>query len=79
MLRHNCQNSGEITVNLLAYRKRLNVISWSLNIQPKCDQRNLEADVTSCANGVTEIDFLCENIALVLNKNINRTVLHSFR
>ena len=33
----------------------------------KCDLHNLEADVTSCVNCVTGIDFVCEYIAVVLN------------
>ena len=44
-----------MTLDLLANRKRLSEILESFN----CDLRNLEADVTSCINGVTA--FVLDN------------------
>ena len=46
-----------MTVDLMANRKRLNEIVWAVLYTPKCIYRNLGADVTSCVNGVTGIDF----------------------
>ena len=66
-MRHNCQSCGEMTVNLLANRRNLNMIFVSFCIRPKRDLRNSGADVTSCVNGVAGIDFLCENIAFIVN------------
>ena len=51
MLRPNFTKCGEMTVDLLANRKHLNEIFG------KCDLRNLEADVTSCVNGVNGIEI----------------------
>ena len=56
-----------MTVDLPANRKHLNKIFGSFCIRLKCDLRNLEADITSCVNGVAGIDFLCENIAFIVN------------
>ena len=59
-------------MDLLANRKRLNGISGSFCIRPKCDKRKaggLEAGATSCVNVVTRIDFLCKRIAFVVNKS----------
>ena len=66
VLRYSSQIRGEISVDLLAKRKHLNEISWPFCIRLKCDLRNLEADFTSCVNAVIRIDFLCENIIIVL-------------
>ena len=53
-----------MTVGLLAKRKRLNEISGSFCIRPKCDLRNLEADVAPCVNGATGMEFFMQNIIL---------------
>ena len=58
VIRHSSQIWGEMSMDQLANRKQLNKISGIFSIRLKCDSRNLEADVTSCVNGVTRIDFL---------------------
>ena len=60
MLRHNCQSCVEMTVDLQAKRNHLNKILGSFFMRPKYDQRNLEADVTSCVAGVNGIDFFVQ-------------------
>ena len=57
MLRHSSQICGGMTVDLLANRKDLNEISGSFCIRLKCNERNLEAEVTSYVNAVARIDF----------------------
>ena len=60
MLRHSNQICGELTVDLLTNRKHLYEISVVFCIRQKCEQRNLEADVTSHVSGVVRIEIVVQ-------------------
>ena len=73
MFRHNCQSCGEITVDLLANRKSLNRLGAKHVISAILRLMLLHVLMESL-----ELKLFCENIAFVLNDNINNTLLHSF-
>ena len=53
-----------MSVDLLTNRKHLYEISGMFHLRQKCDQRNLEADVTSYVSGVVRIEIFVQNVVL---------------
>ena len=66
MLRHSSQICGEMSVDLLTNRKYLYEISGIVCIRPKCDLRDLDADVTSYVSGVVRIEIVVQNVAFIV-------------
>ena len=69
-MRHNCQNCGEMTGDLLANRKHLNEILVPFFVYA---QNAINAIIRMTLRHVLteslKLIFLCENIAFVLNNN----------
>ena len=68
-MRHNCKSCGEMTGDLLANRKHLNEILGSFVYAKNAINAILRLTLRHVLTESLELNFLCKNIAFVLNNN----------